>query len=237
MSYNVPITRRDPGPDGVLGNGDDANTSRCTTTRPRTEAPRSRGGNASTPTTPIAIDSMEFTLTKRASDRWMGQVSYFAVKNHRWLDGTSTRARTTSSSRWTTRGRGPATSAGPIASRATSRCRASFRAKRASKGSARTSSGRRIRTAARNRANNGNTTIRLEPYGSRSLSAFNILNFRVNKDFRLGGSRRLGIDFDVFNLLNSATPTGADFASGPTFGYATGVTPPLITRIGARLTF
>ena len=32
------------------------------------------------------FDSMEFTLTKRASHRWMGQISYFAVKNHRWLD-------------------------------------------------------------------------------------------------------------------------------------------------------
>jgi hypothetical protein len=86
-------------------------------------------------------------------------------------------------------------------------------------------------------ANNGNTTIRLEPYGSQSLSAFNILNFRANKDFRFTGGRRLAIDFDVFNLLNSATPTDADFSSGPTFGYAEGVTPPLITRIGARFTF
>ena len=84
---------------------------------------------------------------------------------------------------------------------------------------------------------NGNTTIRLEPYGTQSLAAFNILNFRANKDFRLGGGRRIGIDFDVFNLLNSATPTGADFLSGPTFGYATDVMPPLITRIGARFTF
>ena len=41
----------------------------------------------------------------------------------------------------------------------------------------------------------------------------------------------------TFNLLNSATPTGADFSSGPTFGYATGVVPPLITRLGARFTF
>ncbi len=32
-------------------------------------------------------------------------------------------------------------------------------------------------------------------------------------------------------------PTGADFSSGTTFGYATGVTPPLITRIGAHFTF
>ena len=32
--------------------------------------------------------SMEFTMTKRASDRWMAQVSYFVVKNHRWLEGS-----------------------------------------------------------------------------------------------------------------------------------------------------
>jgi hypothetical protein len=86
-------------------------------------------------------------------------------------------------------------------------------------------------------ANAGNTTIRLEPYGERQLGAYNILNFRVNKDLRFSGGRRLSLDFDLFNALNLATPTGADFASGPTFGYATGVTPPLITRIGARFNF
>ena len=63
-------------------------------------------------------------------------------------------------------------------------------------------------------SNNGNTTIRLEQYGSQSLSAYNILNFRANKDFRMTGGRRLSIDFDIFNLLNSATPTGATNADG-----------------------
>jgi hypothetical protein len=86
-------------------------------------------------------------------------------------------------------------------------------------------------------ANNGNTTIRLEPYGSQTMSAFNILNFRANKDFALGGGRRLSIDFDLFNALNFATPVAAEFTSGPTFGYVTDVTPPRITRIGARFTF
>jgi hypothetical protein len=86
-------------------------------------------------------------------------------------------------------------------------------------------------------ANNGNTTLRLEPYGSQGLSAFNILNFRANKDFRLNGGRRVSIDFDVFNLLNLATPTGAEFQSGPTFGYVTGITPPRISRLGVRFTF
>ena len=45
------------------------------------------------------------------------------------------------------------------------------------------------------------------------------------------------MDFDLFNVLNSATPTGANFASGTTFGYATGVVPPRISRIGVRFNF
>ena len=64
-------------------------------------------------------------------------------------------------------------------------------------------------------AQNGNTTLRVEPYGSRRLSAQNILNLRGSKDLKLGGARRLNIDVDVFNVLNAATPTAATFVTGP----------------------
>jgi len=86
-------------------------------------------------------------------------------------------------------------------------------------------------------AQNGNTTIRLEPYGSQKLSAQNILNLRGSKDFSLGGARRFEIDFDVFNVLNAATATGANFQSGPSFGFVTGVIPARIARLGARFRF
>ena len=112
------------------------------------------------------------------------------------------------------RGVGPAISAGPTGCLRASRFPASCRARPESRGSARIFSGRRILTAADRSRRNGNTTIRLEPYGSQQLSPFNILNLRANKDFRMSGGRRISLDFDIFNLLNSATPTGADFASG-----------------------
>ena len=63
----------------------------------------------------------------------------------------------------------------------------------------------------------GNTTIRLEPYGSQTLSAFNILNFRANKDFRMSGGRRLSIDFDLFNLLNLGDTDRRQFLVGSDF--------------------
>ena len=86
-AYNVPITRRDPGPDGVLGNSDDG--GRITLY----DYAASYTGAAFVSNKRVNADntdrhhSMEFSVTKRASDRWMAQVSYFAVKNHRWLAG------------------------------------------------------------------------------------------------------------------------------------------------------
>ena len=82
-----------------------------------------------------------------------------------------------------------------------------------------------------------NVTLRLEPYGSRHLAAINILNLRASKDFSLGGGRRLAVEFDVFNALNSNAPLSATFASGPTFGYVTNVLPPRIARMGIRFRF
>jgi len=86
-------------------------------------------------------------------------------------------------------------------------------------------------------AQNGNTTLRVEPYGSQRLSAQNILNLKASKDLKLGSGRRLNIDVDVFNVLNAATPTAANFQTGPSFGYVTSVIPARIARLGVRFLF
>jgi len=86
-------------------------------------------------------------------------------------------------------------------------------------------------------AQNGNTTIRLEPYGSQRLSPQNILNLRGSKDFTLGRGRRLDGDVDLFNVLNATTPTNANFQAGPSFGYVTNVIPARIARLGVRFRF
>jgi carboxypeptidase family protein len=235
-AYSIPLTRRDPGPDGILGNSDDG--GRITLY----DYAASYRGAAFVNSKRVNADntdrhhSMEFTLTKRASDRWMGQVSYFAVKNHRWLSGTFQNPNDEFfplDETWSWAGSVSGSYRLPydVSISGFLQSRAGVKGQRTNI----------FRTAdpdgGPSIAQNGNTTIRLEPYGSRSLAAFNILNLRANKDFRLGGGRRLAIDFDVFNLSNAATPTGANFASGPTFGYATGVVPPRITRLGARFTF
>ncbi len=235
-AFSVPISRRDPGPDGRLGNADDGGPITL-----YDYASAYRGADFVSQKRVNAdhtdrFNSMEFTLTKRASDRWMGQISYFAVKNHRWLNGVFQNPNDEFfplDETWSWAGNISASYRMPYDISVSG-----FLQSKAGVKGQRTNIFRQADPdGGPSIANAGNTTIRLEPYGSQSLSAFNILNFRANKDFRMSGGRRLSIDFDVFNLLNSATPTGADFASGPTFGYATGVVPPLISRIGARFTF
>jgi len=235
-AYSVPISRRDPGPDGVLGNSDDGGritlydyansyTGAAFVSNKRVNA-----------TNTDRFNSVEFTLSKRASNRWMGQASYFVVKNHNWLAGVFANPNDQFfpiDETWSWAGNisGTYRTVYDISVSGFLQSRAGVKGQRTNIfRQADPDGGPAI-------SNTGNTTIRLEPYGSQSLSAFNILNFRANKDFRFAGGRRVSLDFDVFNLGNAATPVAAEFASGPTFGYVTDITPPRITRIGVRFTF
>jgi len=59
----------------------------------------------------------------------------------------------------------------------------------------------------------------------------------ANSRFRDAYSDAFGVDVDVFNLLNRATPSNVTWVSGPTFGYATEVLPARVVRVGGRFSF
>ena len=235
-AWSVPITRRDPGPDGILGNADDAGTVTLYDYAAAFRGAAFVNTQIVNATNADRYDSIEGTLIKRFSSRWTGQVSYFAVKNHRWLasvfagpndqffpiDETWSWAGNVTG---TYRFPGDVSVSGFLQSRngVTGQRTYIFRQVDPDGGPA--------------IAQNGNTTIRVEPYGTRRLAAQNILNLRAGKDFTLGGARRIGVDFDVFNVLNAATPTAANFQSGPSFGYVTNVIPARIARLGVRFRF
>jgi len=235
-AWSVPITRRDPGPDGTLGTGDDAGKVTLADYSVAFRGAAFVNAQTVNATNTDRYHSVEATLTKRFSSRWTGQVSYFAVKNHRWLSSVfnspndqffpldetwSWAGNVTGSYRMP----GDVTISGFLQSKngVTGQRTYIFRQVDPDGGLA--------------IAQNGNTTIRLEPYGSQRLSAQNILNLRGSKDFSFGGSRRIDVDVDVFNVLNAATPTSANFQSGPSFGYVTNVIPARIARLGVRFRF
>jgi len=235
-AWSVPITRRDPGPDGVLGTADDAGR---VTLFDYTAAYRGAAFvNSQVVNAPNTdrYHSVEFTMTKRFSSRWTGQVSYFTVKNHRWISSVFVSPNDQFfpvDDNWTWAGNvsgtyrlpGDVNVSGFLQSRSGVLGQRTYIFRQADP-----DGGPAI-------AQNGNTTIRLEPYGSQKLAAQNILNLRGSKDFSIGGGRRFEIDVDVFNVLNAATPTAANFQSGPSFGFVTGVIPARIARLGARFRF
>jgi hypothetical protein len=234
--YNIPITRRDPGPDGILGNADDAGKM---TFHDYSAAYRGAAFVATQLTNSPADDrfhSMEFTLTRRSHGRWMAQASYFAVKNHRVIERTINSPNDELFNLDETWGWG-ATVTGSYRLPYDITIAGFLQGKNGVKGQ-RTNIFRQVDPdGGTSIAQLNNVTLRLEPYGARHLAAINILNVRVGKDLTLGGSRRLAIECDVYDALNSNAPLAATFASGPTFGYVTNVLPPRIARIGARFRF
>src|SRR4029450_12810389 len=91
-AYNVPITRRDPGPDGILNNSDDAGSITLYDYAASYAGANFVSNKRVNAYNTDRFDTVEFTVTRRATDRWMGQISYFAVKNRRWLHGVYQRS-------------------------------------------------------------------------------------------------------------------------------------------------
>src|SRR6267142_441192 len=188
-AWSIPVNRRDPGPDGVLGNGDDAGN---VTLYDYTAAYRGAAFVNTQIVNAANTDryhSIEGTVTKRFSSRWTGQVSYFTVKNHRWISSvfvTPNDMFFPVDDTWTWAGNvsGSYRLPGDVV------VSGFLQSKNGVLGQ-RTNIFRQVDPdGGPSIAQNGNTTIRLEPYGSQKLSAQNILNLRGSREFSIGGSRR-----------------------------------------------
>ena len=233
-AYNIPITRQDPGPDGALGTADDGGNITLFDYDPAFKGAafvNSKTVNADNTNT---FHSIEWTVTKRSTSKWMAQFSYFIVKDHNYVDAANNFLGVFQSpndrfyplnDNWSWAGN--ATGSYKLPGDVTV---SGFLQSKSGLLGARTNIFRSLPQLS-------NVTVRLEPYGSQHLSAMNILTVRATKNFGIGGGRRFSVDVDVFNLLNTSTPLAANFASGPTFGYVTNVVPARIARIGGRFTF
>jgi len=79
--------------------------------------------------------------------------------------------------------------------------------------------------------------LRVEPRGSRQADALTMLDIRAEKRFELGGSKRLSVTLNVYNLLNSNAPLGIQGRSGPTFGFVTSIPPGRLVEGAFRIGF
>lgn len=235
-AYDIPITRRDPGPDGILGTADDDGQVTFFDYEPKYRGAAFVGNRLTNSPNVDRYHSVEVSMTKRLSHRWMGSASFFAVKNHRWITRTFNSANDEFfpvDDTWGWAGNfsgayqlpGRIQLAGFVVSKAGIKGQRTYIFRRDDP-----DGGASIRQLS-------TVNLRLEPYGTRRGPAINVVNARVSKDFSLGSHRQVSVSADIFNVLNSSVPTDVQWASGPTFGYAEEVLAARVVRLGGRFSF
>jgi hypothetical protein len=83
----------------------------------------------------------------------------------------------------------------------------------------------------------GNETIRVEPANAHRAPNIPILDLRVDKSFKIGGTGRLVGMLDVFNITNNGTVTNFRVTTGPRYQEIIALLDPRIVRLGVRWEF
>jgi hypothetical protein len=222
-AFNVPRPVLDPGPDGVVGSGDDGPLIEAWNLQANyvglpTEAFVTHFGNDS------RYDTFELTLNKRMSNRWAASTSYSFTKSFIARPGLNPN--------------------GCI--QANARCQDettdyNFKLN----GSFELPAGFRLSPVFRFQAGNNyartfvaslnyaNPTIQAEPMNSNRLRSISVLDIRVERGFTILG-RRISPFFDVYNLMNSNAEQNITVTSGTSWLRPINIMPPRVARIGAR---
>jgi hypothetical protein len=235
-AYNIPLKRRDPGPDGILDTGDDGGAATIWDYDPAYRGAAFVKNELQNSPRDDHYQTIEFTLTKRASGRWSAIASFWAIKYYSWLtrlpDNPNNDLNALDEAwRWAGNASGSYRMPWGVQLGA-------FVQSKIGLLSQRTNVFRAADPDGGPRLNQLSTVmLRLEPFGSRRASAINVVNLRASKAFSLRRGERVEFDFDLFNLLNSSAPITMTVASGPTFGYATAVLPPRVARVGVKYSF
>ncbi len=238
-AYNVPITIRDPGPDGVLGNGDDGpgfpgfNLSADALARGVSNITTNLPGSAE-------FHTLEISANKRQSGRWSLQGS-FAIRWNQDQDtgyfGNNLRAVVTPStandfintdsgrynfSVWTMKINGSYDAGWGI------RVTPALRYQQGQP------FGRTYLATSAHGINYGTQRILAEPLDSQRQDNITILDVRTEKFFNLAAARRVGVFFDVYNLTNSDAAQNINWNSGSTYRFPVTIIGPTIMRFGAK---
>jgi hypothetical protein len=239
-SYNVPISRPDPGPDGRVGNADDAGT-----TLTYWEYPSSLAGAAferfmriNDPRADTQYSSVELAAVKRSSRGFQFGGSYSATKvtgelgpNTAFGPADNPNAEIGAAAdlwEWIVKMNGSYQMKFGITAAASYEIRSGDPWAR----TVRITGGRTI----------PNFTMPVEALDANRVPMHRLLDARLSKTVRLWREQRLDLQLNVYNVLNSNTVQAVQRRSGATFGQpiASGgatILPPRIVQLGASFRF
>ncbi len=230
-AFNLPITRTDPGPDGVLSTADDGGqvtiydydaAFRGSNFVGNQEVNRP-GGRTD------YYNSYEASLTRRLTNSWSMLAAYTATKYHRWIVGIPQSPNDDyfdldNQWRWAFKLNGNYNFPKDFSIGTIVEVRNGLLGQRTYVFRATDPSGAPLRQLA-------SATIRLEPFGSQREDAQTTFNARVSKRINLPKGF-LNVSFDVLNVLNVNAITAATYVSGPSFGRVTDILPPRTIKFG-----
>jgi hypothetical protein len=244
-AYNIPLTRRDPGPDRLLNTSDDGGRVTIYDYDPAFRGTAFVQNEQRNSDREDWYQTIEFSATKRHNGRWGAMASVWAIRNHRWLDITTgggvrnlfdddpneDNFGIDETWEWAANVNGSYSLPGGVMLAAFVQSKSGLQGQR-------TTIFQAVDPDGGPRLNQLSTvTLRMEPFGAQKFGAIRVANLRASKQFNVAAGQRVQFDFDLFNVFNSSAPITANLASGPTFGYATAVVPPRIARIGFRYMF
>ncbi len=237
-AYNIPLTRRDPGPDDILNTSDDGGTVTIYDYDPKFAGAAFVVNEQQNTDRPDWYQTIEFTVTKRTSSKWGAMASFWAIRNHVWpnnalFDDDPNLDFNALDETWKWAGNFSGTYMAPLGIQL-----GAFLQSKVGILEQRTTVFRAVDPDGGPRLNQqSQVTLKVEAKGDQKTDAINVLNLRASKYFVFSTGHRVQFDFDLFNLFNSSAPITATWQSGRTFGYATAVVPARIARIGFRYTF
>jgi outer membrane receptor protein involved in Fe transport len=235
-AFNIPITRRDPGPDGLLDTTDDGGMVTIYDYDPAYRGPTFVGNQeVNRPEGRVDYyDSYEGSVTRRLTSSWSVLGAYTATKYHRWLVGIPQSPNDEYFDlddrwRWAFKMNGNYIFPYDISLGAIVEVRNGVLGQRTYVFRATDASGPPLRQLA-------SATIRLEPFGTRKEGKQTTFNVRAAKMVRMPRGK-LNLSFDVLNVLNTNAITAVTYVSGPSFGRVTDILPPRTIRFGATYDF
>ncbi|MDP3720245.1 MAG: TonB-dependent receptor [Acidobacteriota bacterium] len=238
-AFNIPTTVVDPGPDGVYGNGDDATVAAFNldnTTLPSNNITRNIDGYEGT------FKTLEFSANKRYSNRWSMNASYSYTWTEQYGNLYFNNRFGTAVANFSLFGSYPSNPNEKTRNEYTD-----WNAKLS--GTLDAGWGLRITPVLKMQSgapygryfstrtgelNYGTQLILAEPIGTRRQDTVSILDFRVEKQLRFAQKARLGVFFDLFNVMNSNVAVNENWRSGASFEKATTVLGPRIAKFGVK---
>jgi hypothetical protein len=227
-AFTIPTTIADPGPDAIVGNSDDG---------PAIQAFNLQSAFVGLPTVSLVTnvpgeskyDTYEIALTKRASNRWSGQVSYSWTKSWAYRTASNTYPDNPNSCINANADCQDETTDYSFKVNASIDAGAGFKVSPVYRFQAGNNFGRQIVAS----LNYANPTINAEPLNARRNDNINIVDLRVDRAIQLWKGR-LSPFVDLYNITNANPVQDITITSGASFLRPINIVAPRVMRVGAK---